>query len=166
MKGDNLFRLLKRMQSDERGLTAIELAVVVAMLAILAALVAGNVAGLSSTARSSAQGTDVVEVQKAADRWVTDQGSRYPVSTPVIVSSSNVVTASATPASSGLAASGSGLYVRVVFTDTFTNSDGATKTFVPDYLQRNPKHAGDSTNPWLIDATGKVTVVLSSGTAY
>ncbi|MBI2862955.1 MAG: beta-propeller fold lactonase family protein [Chloroflexi bacterium] len=154
----NLASLMRLLRGQEAGLTAIELAVVMAVLAILAGIVAGSVTGMNQAARGAAQVTDKAEVQKAIDRWVGEQpASRYPVGTPVIVDANNVPAGSASPASNGLPASGSGLYARILFGDGFTNPEGATKRFIPDHLQRLPKHGGDTPNPWVVDERGTVS---------
>ncbi|MBI4322147.1 MAG: prepilin-type N-terminal cleavage/methylation domain-containing protein [Chloroflexi bacterium] len=145
MKRGNGVGLITEAHRDERGLTAIELAVVVAILAILAALVSSNASGLNTTARAATQTSDVAEVQKALDRYSAEHPSGgYP-------------TASGSPPSLGSTAA-------ISFTASFQNSDGATKTFVPDYVKRNPKHASDSW--WTVDYTGTVTVAVPSGSVY
>ncbi|MDO8689410.1 MAG: prepilin-type N-terminal cleavage/methylation domain-containing protein, partial [Dehalococcoidia bacterium] len=53
MKRDRLTGYVKLLLAQEKGLTAIELAVVVAILAILAALVAVGVTGMNRSARDA-----------------------------------------------------------------------------------------------------------------
>ncbi|MDO8689412.1 MAG: type II secretion system protein [Dehalococcoidia bacterium] len=144
---------LRRLSNDQAGLTAIELAVVVAILAILAALVAGSTSGMSTNARGASKSTDISEVQKAVDNYRGQEPHSY---FPIATQASTVVTNTS-----------------IAFGAYFVTPDTVplTKTLVSDFMQRNPKHATDSSlgatdgscptsltnnNTWYIDSTGKV----------
>ncbi|MDO8670613.1 MAG: prepilin-type N-terminal cleavage/methylation domain-containing protein [Dehalococcoidia bacterium] len=144
-----LVKRLMGLSGDQRGLTAIELAVVVAILAVLAAIVAGNTTGMSTAARGSSMSTDKSEVQKAVDNYKgQNPTSGYPVAGGLTVLTTTTA---------------------IVFTSTYTTNDSpaVTKTFVPDFLQRNVKHwdektPGTLTPVWQLDPNGQVVVNLSN----
>ncbi|MBI2862960.1 MAG: prepilin-type N-terminal cleavage/methylation domain-containing protein [Chloroflexi bacterium] len=142
-----LVKGLMGLNGDQRGLTAIELAVVVAILAVLAAIVAGNTTGMSTTARGTSMETDRVEVQKAVDNYRgQNPNSGFPVD-------GNATTLTAdTP---------------IKWDASFTPNEtgAAAKLFVPSFLQREVKHS-TRTKTTLVTATnaqGRVWVIGTDG---
>lgn len=126
---------LRRLSNDQAGLTAIELAVVVAILAILAALVAGSTSGMSTNARGASKITDISEVQKAVDNYKgQNPTSGYPTADGLITSTTVIA-----------------------FDAQFTTPDvpPVNKKFNPDFVQRLPKHSDD--HSWIILAGGVVS---------
>ncbi len=137
-------RLVKRMgglNGDQRGLTAIELAVVVAILAVLAAIVAGNTTGMSTNARGASKSTDIAEVQKAVDNYKGQHPANY---YPISTTQASTIAVTKT----------------LNFFASYTTPEGAIKTFVPDFLARKAKHWDDFSNTWQIDSDGKVSNTL------
>ncbi|MBI2863144.1 MAG: prepilin-type N-terminal cleavage/methylation domain-containing protein [Chloroflexi bacterium] len=137
------WRRTGRAWGNQRGLTALELAVVMATLAVLAGIVAVSTSGLTSTARRSTKSADIAEVQRAIDGYRGQHPRNYfPVS----------------PEADTLIAD-----TQIDFAASITTPEGVTKRFVPDFLQKEPNHADDTPSSWRVAPNGKVTNTLDSG---
>ena len=66
--------MLKRLNRDQRGLTLVELLVVVAILGVLAGIVTFGVVGLLANARTRAAAQELEIVQSATDTMMADKG--------------------------------------------------------------------------------------------
>lgn len=159
-----------RRPAREKGFTLVELLVVMSILAVLAAVVIPTVTGVNTSARSTAQPTDINEVQNAATHFNADSGVW-----PTKASSAAATTAWAASALPGTAFTSSGntytFTVNSIAGLAFTGTYG-TKTYVPDYMS-TPKHSTDvqisvpatDTKSFTINKAGVSSTVVLSNTS-
>lgn len=151
--------MIRRLLKDKRGLTLMELVVVLSILGILAAIVTPAVTGATTGGRATAAKGDIKNTQEAVDRYQGDEpASKYP-------------TSDGAAATTALSTSGvtTGMLKAIYWNATFTDPRDATKskTFVPDYLRLKPAHAdqdvvlasGDTVNTFFDGA--EVTLTMS-----
>lgn len=164
------------LERAERGLTLVELAVVVAVLAILVGLAAIGVTGAGTRARATTKVKDIREVQQAVnayrglhpqEKWPT---ARKQVG-QVAIETGNLPIV---PFAAGDPAS----FVAIDWSSTFTTTLDGARSLVPNFLRTSPKHGlattmdtdGDgapeqpvATPVWVLDRHGVVNVLLSDG---
>lgn len=130
----------------ERGLSLLELTVVMAVIAVLAALTAVAVTGTTSSAKATAKANDEGEVTKAAQNFAGTQPKSFQ---PVTTSGTGLETIQAvftvdeaSPIGADLDGDGALTSTAVeVYEINFSADDGSGKLFVPGYLPKTPKHA-------------------------
>lgn len=143
---DNVRAFVKQIWRRARGVTLLELVVVLSILAIVSALVTPAVSGQTTRARAATKAADTSTVQSAADLYsgeapTNPNGSpRYPINQSTLPTASDyhaTITGFTLPDGSTAT-----LYVKpLIFSASYTATDGgATKTFAPDYLKWAPKH--------------------------
>jgi prepilin-type N-terminal cleavage/methylation domain-containing protein len=163
----------------EKGFTLVELLVVMSILAVLAAIVFPTVTGVNTKARSTAQPTDIQQMQTGVDRFNADDtdGSPWPTKAS-LAGASPGWSAGALP-TAAYAGNGTKTVPYTFTVDSIAGVDfasaatvdGQSKTFVPDYVSK-PKHASDTitlasgdSQSFTINKFGiTVTVALSNGT--
>lgn len=168
---------LKRFLGREKGITLLELVVVLSILAVVASIVTPAVGGQTTRGRASTQVSDIAATQGAVDNYsgdapaVSDGVSSYPVNGKHKPSSTDFhATITGFKMPDGSTAT---LYVKPIdFNATFTATGegaGVAKKFVPNYLKSYPKHSGttSSADPNVtLDVNEKNTagtVVFTSG---
>ena len=96
---------------------------VATILAILAALAATGVVGQVSGSRTATKVSDAAEVQKCVDSYQSSHSTgEYPVKAGDLLTSASI---------------------GILFASSFTTPESETKVLVPNFLQRDPKHALD-----------------------
>lgn len=113
---------MKRWFTEHKGLTLVEMMVVLAILAVLAAIIIPAVTGTTSRSKATAQAEDINQVEQALDRFYAadTDGKPYPTSAP-LSGGGNAWVAGQLPAS------------RVVGYEEVGKGDGSTTTFsLPD----------------------------------
>ncbi len=141
-------KALKRFLGREKGVTLLELVVVLSIMAVIASIVAPAVGGQSTRGRGSAKVSDIASVQGAVDNYVGDAPAlvSYPVrgnQKPTCATGGYhaKITSFGMPDGSSVT-----LCVKPIdFGSNFLSTGegaGTTKTFVPTYLKTYPKHSG------------------------
>lgn len=137
-----------RFLGREKGVTLLELVVVLSIMAVIASIVAPAVGGKTTGGRGTAKASDTATVQGAVDNYVGEAPASvsYPVNgnqkpTSATGGYQAKITGFVMPDGSSAT-----LYVKPVdFKSSFSavgESAEATKTFVPNYLKTYPKHSG------------------------
>jgi prepilin-type N-terminal cleavage/methylation domain-containing protein len=73
-----MVRFMKKLHRGEKGLTLIELLIVVAILGILAAIIVPNLVGFLTTGKVAAANTEVANVESAALAYFADNDGDFP----------------------------------------------------------------------------------------
>ncbi len=153
---DNARAFVKQLWRRARGVTLLELVVVLSILAIVSALVTPAVSGQTTRARAATKAADTSTVQGAVDLYSgeapasSDDNPRYPVNQGTLPTAADYhATITSFRLSDGSTAT---LYVKpLLFSASYTAADSSTtKTFAPDYLKWAPKHKAVT-----VDADGK-----------
>ncbi len=148
--------LVRRLWRQARGITLLELVVVLSILAIVSSLITPAVSGQTTRARSATKASDTSTAQSAVDLYSgeapTNSGGspRYPVNQGTLPTSSDyhaTITGFTLPDGSTTT-----LYVKpLIFSASYALPDSdASKTFAPDYLKWAPRHKAGT-----VDADGK-----------
>lgn len=135
---------------QEKGITLLELVVVLSILAVVASIVTPAVGGQTTRGRASTKASDIAAVQSAVDNFSSDSPSNsdltagYPVNGKKKPSSSEYhakINSFVLPDGSTTI-----LYVKPIdFNAEFTasgESGTSTKKLVPGYVRAFPKHSG------------------------
>lgn len=134
---------------DERGITLLEMMVVITILAIINSVVLPAVTGRTTQAREASRMTDEATVTRAVDTYSgtappdPEGRPKYPVwggALPTQISYQAIVYDFVLPSGAKVT-----LYVKPIdFAASFTRIEtGETLRFVPGHLQQTPKHARD-----------------------
>lgn len=150
----------------EKGVTLLELVVVLSIMAVIASIVAPAVGGKTTGGRGTAKVSDIATTQGAVDNYVGEAPASvsYPVNgnqKPTNATGGYHATITSFVMPDGSSAT---LYVKPVdFTSSFSavgEGGEATKTFVPNYLKTYPKHSGatgSTSDPNVLATTANFT---------
>ncbi len=148
-------KLSRFLFGHEKGITLLELVVVLSILAVVASIVTPAVGGQTTRGRASTKASDIAAVQSAVDNFSSDSPSNsdlssgYPVNGKQKPSNTTgnyhaVISDFKLPDGSTTT-----LYVKPIdFNSEFTASGEAgttTKKLVPNYVRAFPKHSGTTT---------------------
>ncbi len=164
---------------QEKGITLLELVVVLSILAVVASIVTPAVGGQTTRGRASTKASDIAAVQSAVDNFSSDSPSNsdltagYPVNGKKKPSTTDYhakITLFVLPDGSTTT-----MYVKPIdFNAEFTasgESGTTTKKLVPNYVRASPKHSGGGTDPnvtitnaaWNTDGTKVFSGVATGG---
>ncbi|MDO8530892.1 MAG: prepilin-type N-terminal cleavage/methylation domain-containing protein [Dehalococcoidia bacterium] len=141
-------KALKRFLGREKGVTLLELVVVLSIMAVIASIVAPAVGGKTTSGRGTVKVSDIATVQGAVDNYVGEAPAltNYPVNgnqKPSLATGNYQATITSFVMPDGATTT---LYVKPIdFNSNFLKTGegaGTTKTFVPSYLKTYPKHSG------------------------
>lgn len=176
MEVNTTMKALKRFLGREKGVTLLELVVVLSIMAVIASIVTPAVGGQTTRSRASTQVSDIAAAQGAADNYIGDAPAlaSYPVNGNQKPSASDFhakITSFAMPDGSSAT-----LYVKPIdFDSSFLATGegaGTTKKFKPDYLKTYPKHSGatgSTADPNVLASAGNFTggtIVFTGGKDY
>jgi len=152
------FKYWKSKLGDEKGLTLLELVVVAAILAILAALAAAGVTGTATESRGTSKTNDINEVQKSVFNYIGQHPRSFaptndgclPGQTTLGSGIDRTCPAGADPGA--IDEDNAATFRAIIWDKAFATNDSppVTKSFVPNFVQRAPKHAyeHDDGTPW------------------
>jgi prepilin-type N-terminal cleavage/methylation domain-containing protein len=140
--------------TDRRGVTLLEMAMVAAIIAILSSLAAVGVAGTAQESRGTARGSDIDTVQKGVLGYSAQQPQgKYPTLDGCLPGqtfnpSTKLCDAGTDPGPFN--SNNSSTFKAIIWGKAFT-TDGTTKTLVPTFLAKVPKHGFEHTDGTLWD---------------